>query len=431
MPDPIMTKLRAVEAQIQAGELASALAALDRVRTEARGDVRVCLVEATLARAGNDAVKEIAALDRAISLTPRWPVIHIERCKALGRMEKTDEALAAAVMMVDVAPNDLAALELAVSVANLAGAHAFAERCLRAALALRPGDVAIMHPLAISLYDQRRFAEAEPFYRTALGANPDSASALAGLGACLTELGRAAEAVACFERALSLQPGDPRFEFYLALARGETPPTQPAVLTEKLFDNYSGRFDAHLTGELKYRVPGFIADIVRRRHPLCDIDVLDLGCGTGLIAVNLGKVSGAFVGVDLSANMLQRAQCLGIYTRLRHGDLRSELDHSAADSYDYIIAADVFIYVGDLADLIPFAFRALRPGGALIFSCETAADSEGDFVLRPSKRYAHSRAYVERLCRDAGFGVVGFEEIELRMEERVPISGYIVVAEKA
>jgi predicted TPR repeat methyltransferase len=66
----------------------------------------------------------------------------------------------------------------------------------------------------------------------------------------------------------------------------------------------------------------------------------------------------------------------------------------------------------------------------LIFSCETAADEEGDFILRASRRYAHSHAYAERLCRAAGFAAVDFTGIDLRMEVGAYIRGFIVVAEK-
>ena len=158
--------------------------------------------------------------------------------------------------------------------------------------------------------------------------------------------------------------------------------------------------------------------------------VLDLGCGTGLTGVYLGGVGGTLVGVDLSAGMIERARRHGIYTHLRQGDLREELRETAADSYDCVIANDVFIYVGDISEVIPSTFRVLRPGGALIFSCETAMDAEGEIVLRRSKRYAHSHAYIERLCRQAGFDPIRFEEIELRVENNVPIPGFIVVAER-
>lgn len=420
----------AIEAQIRAGDLAQAAAGLEQARAAAPRDVRICLAEAALARSTRDPNREIAALQRAVALTPRWPVAHVELSRALAREDRLDEAVLAANKAVELAPNDLRVLEVAVAVANQAGSAADAERHLRAANALRPDDAAIASALAFCLSTLKRFSEAEPFYRRALAADPRNPRTLANLGECLNELEKKNEAIACYERALRELPGNATLEFHLALVRGETPLTQPNEMTQVLFDEYSGRFDKHLAGELKYRVPKRVADIVRARHPDLRIDVLDLGCGTGLTGVYLGGVGGTLVGVDLSAGMIERARRHGIYSHLRQGDLREELRETAADSYDCVIANDVFIYVGDISEVIPSTFRVLRPGGALIFSCETAMDAEGEIVLRRSKRYAHSHAYIERLCRQAGFDPIRFEEIELRVENNVPIPGFIVVAER-
>ena len=429
--DPLQARLAAIQAQIRAGDPAGAAHALEQVRSAAPGDARICLVEAALARSMGDGEREIAALQRAVEWAPRWPVGRVELSKALARADRHDEAVAAAGRAVELVPDDLAVREVAVAVANKAGAYGEAERHLRAASALRPADRGITHALATCLSTLGRFSDAEPLYREVVAANPENLRALADLGECLLGLQRKEEAIACFERALERLPHNPTLKFHLALARGETPPTQPNEMTQALFDDYSARFDKHLAGDLKYRVPKRVADIVRARYPDRRIDVLDLGCGTGLTGVYLSGVDGTLTGVDLSAGMLARARRHGIYTRLRQSDLREVLKETAAGSYDCIIANDVFIYVGDIADVIPAAFRALRGGGALIFSCETATEADGAFVLRPSKRYAHSQVYVEGLCRAAGFGAVAVEHIDLRMDGQNAIAGFIIVAEKS
>lgn len=429
--DPLRARLAAIEARIRAGELKQADAALDEMRAIAPGDVRVCLAEASLARAQHDPHREIAALERAVSLTPRWPAAHVELARALARHDRHEAALAAVEKAVEFAPADMGVLELAVAIANQAGVHARAESHLRAALALRPGNVSIERALADCLYTMRRYAEAEAVYRRLLALSPDGRGLWVQLGQCLIGLDRKHEAAEVLAQASTLAPDDPMIRFHLSRARGETPASMPNRIVQALFDDYSGRFDRHLAGGLKYRVPRRVAEIVRARHPERNVDVLDLGCGTGLTGVYLGGVGGALVGVDLSAGMIERARRHGIYTRLHHGDLRDELGGSAAASYDYVIANDVFIYVGDLTAVIPAAYRVLRSAGALIFSCELASADEGDLSLRESMRYAHAQHYVERLCRAAGFAGIGIEHLELRAEGLVPMPGFIVVAERA
>jgi len=147
--------------------------------------------------------------------------------------------------------------------------------------------------------------------------------------------------------------------------------------------------------------------------------------------VYLGPVSGAFVGVDLSARMIERAALHRIYTDLREADVLDELRATPAGTYDYVTANDVFVYVGDISDVVPAAFKALRPGGALIFSCETAQESESALVIRPSKRYAHTISSIQAFCRDAGFDSCVIETIELRFERGSPIPGFIAFALKS
>jgi predicted TPR repeat methyltransferase len=179
---------------------------------------------------------------------------------------------------------------------------------------------------------------------------------------------------------------------------------------------------------LKYRVPRRVADFIRQRSPALDVSILDLGCGTGLLGVYLGPIAGAFVGIDLSARMIERAALHRVYTELRQADVLDDLRATPAGTYDYVTANDVFIYVGDVSDVIPAAFSAIRPGGVLIFSCETARESENALVMRPSKRYAHMVSSIQAFCRDAGFESCAIESIELRFERGSPIPGFIAIA---
>lgn len=424
-------RLRAIEADIAAGKLPAAADALNAAASIAPQDPRVYLTGAVLAHAAGNAQQELLSLKRAVQLAPQWWPAYAELAKALARQERLGEAVAVANKAVELAPREIGALETAVAVANGAGDAATARRHLESALALRPGDLAIRRALGQVLNTLHAHAEGEPLWRGILAELPDDVAALGWLGVTLIGLGRRDEARAPLERALALDPAHPSLAFHLSIARGETPPTQPLGTVQHLFDDYANRFDAHLEGKLQYRLPQRVAAIIRARHPALDISVLDLGCGTGLLGAQLGAIKGAFVGVDLSRNMLEKAKRLGVYSRLRMNDLVAEMGEIASDSFDYVTANDVFIYLGELDAAIGAAQRVLRPGGALIFSCETASEAEGALVLRPTKRYAHSRSSVEKLCRDAGFRTCTIETLVLRLDgESGAIDGFNVVAEK-
>ena len=89
--------------------------------------------------------------------------------------------------------------------------------------------------------------------------------------------------------------------------------------------------------------------------------VLDLGCGTGLLGLMLGKIAGSMIGVDASIKMIEQAEKHGVYDRFHTVNLLDALRETDASQYHVIAALDVFIYVGDLAQAIARCLRE-RPG---------------------------------------------------------------------
>ena len=88
-------------------------------------------------------------------------------------------------------------------------------------------------------------------------------------------------------------------------------------------------------------------------------------------------------------------------------------------TFDLIVAADVLIYFGDLANFLTSAAYALRPGGLLAFSTESH-DGNGFQLLR-SGRFSHAPDYVQRSARPE-FSLVTSRPTTIRLEatQRVP-----------
>jgi predicted TPR repeat methyltransferase len=155
--------------------------------------------------------------------------------------------------------------------------------------------------------------------------------------------------------------------------------------------------------------------------------VLDLGCGTGLCGPLVAPQADAIDGVDVSSGMLEQARKLGVYRELIHADL-GEFLAATAMRPDLIVAADVFIYVGELATIFRSLRRILEPGGCLAFTVEPAGKGK-DIQLLPSLRYAHSEAYIRRLADECCFTGVRICEAPIRYDQTTPIMGLYVYLE--
>ncbi|GHD16572.1 methyltransferase domain-containing protein [Tianweitania populi] len=259
----------------------------------------------------------------------------------------------------------------------------------------------------------------------ALEIAPNWAAGWFRLGELREKADDTAGAEQAWREALRLEPTD-RFGATLKLALlGATPipETPPADFVEALFDDYADRFDHALVDKLGYRVPELLEAALHATGRTHFDKAVDLGCGTGLMGERLRPLCGGLEGIDLSAEMLRKADARSVYDRLIKGDI-AELD--IAPSIDLVTAADVFMYVGTLEAVFAKVAAMLETSGLFAFSVE-ASDGD-DLVLRESRRYAHGRAYVERELARAGFVLVSLTEDTIRRDRGEAIRGLVVVA---
>ena len=209
--------------------------------------------------------------------------------------------------------------------------------------------------------------------------------------------------------------------------RGPAAPARPPrEYVEALFDAYAGAFDEHLVQALHYDAPQVLVQRLaasgrRWRH------ALDLGCGTGLCGRLLRPLADRLTGVDLSANMLDKAAAPGVYDALEQADV-VEFLAGPGEPFDCVVAADVFIYVGALDEVFRGLAARMPAGGVFSFTVEESTDSE--LALRASLRYAHSEAGIRRLAQQHGFRVDAMERRPVRLEQGQPLAGLFFWLEK-
>ena len=366
----------------------------------------------------------------ALALVPGRPSILANLGVTLCRLGRWPEAVATLTQATKADPGHRDAwVALGLSQEALSN-WAAAAHALQQGVKLGASTAQLQLSLALCLLRLERPDEAMEALDRALAIDPTLAEAWSQRGSVLRELGQYAEAARCFEQALAHGGEETLHRFYLASVRaGEATPAQPPrAYVEALFDEYADDFQSHLIQHLKYQAHETLLAPLRvggRHFPL----VLDLGCGTGLCGQLVRPHADAVDGVDLAQAMVEQARATGAYRCVEQGDLLGFL-RSQTEAADLVIAADVFIYVGALDEVFAAVRQRLHPGGCFAFSVELAGDGQ-ELQLRPSLRYAHSPAYVERLAQAHGFRVRQTWQAPLREDQRKPVMGLYVLLEPA
>ena len=431
-----IAQLKNIEQHIAQNQLHDAAQQLNQLaRTEAH-DPRLFLLGSRLAEMANNPEGMLTAARRAQQLAPFWPPALIRLADVHASRGDVAEALALAVQAVQHAqagtdPVDVGLLTLAAGIAHRFGQSAQALQWLSQAEQINPKDASVRYKLGLALTECGEPAQAIEVLNLLLEEQPDNKALLGARLQASLRAGQTAQAQRDAQALLALQPDNPVHPFYLDIARGNTPPAQPAALVAAVFDDYAAYFDRHSVIQSHYQLPRDVAQWIHQWHPDRRGDVLDLGCGTGLLGVCLGAIEGVLVGVDVSGRMLAQAARHQVYDRFHQVNLLDALQATPAAQYHVITALDVFGTVGRLEEVIPNAWRILLPGGRFVFSCNTAAQDVADYTLHGNYRYTHQAGYVQRLLDQAGFVGVSLQQRVIRTEAGQPMNGLVVTACKA
>ena len=432
--EPYIAKLKSIENQINQNQLKEAAGQLNELGKSFPRDPRLFLLGSRLAEASQNPDGMMKAARKAHQLAPQWPTATLHLASTLASRDESEEATSMATLAVQQANSqgiiDIELLTRAAALAQRFHHLAQALEWLRQAEKISPNDSNVRHKIAVILTSVGDYASAIDICTELLAQRPNDRTLLGDR--LLASLGGNQHALAIrdAETLVAMEPHNEVCRFYLDVARGETPETQPNSFISQLFDGNAVGFDRHVVGQLHYKLPRDVAQRILQWHSDRKCDVLDLGCGTGLLGVCLGPIEGVLVGVDLSKKMLEQAARHNVYDSFHTVNLLDALQATPENLYHVITALDVLIYVGNLATLVPNARRILLPGGRFVFSCEAAEEDVADYVLHSTCRYTHRRDYVQRLLESCGFEAIEIEDRVLRLEAGKPIQGFLVTARK-
>lgn len=296
------------------------------------------------------------------------------------------------------------------------------------ALELTPNDTQSLFNLGFINMQQGNIDTAIQHYQCVVQINPDDFAAHNNLGVAFLAKQHIGFALKHFQEALRLQPQNKAIQYTVnTLVKDQRLLAAPPEYVKSLFDAYADHYEIHLRTALEYRVPELLYQAVKKISAKTDYIMLDLGCGTGLCGKIFKPIAKNILGVDLSERMLAIASVKNVYDELVTDDLIEFLAKQQS-RFDLVVSGDVFVYVGDLADIFFQVSRILSPAGLFVFNTEIS--TLDDYSMNQSGRFSHHKNYLDNLAKKNQFSIKLYETTITRMQNNAPVYGHLYVLTK-
>lgn len=129
------------------------------------------------------------------------------------------------------------------------------------------------------------------------------------------------------------------------------------------YREFADTYDGDFAEALGFVYPQTIARIYAEKARPVDVPVADIGCGTGLVAEALGLPAAQVDGMDISAEMLERATAKALYGRTFEIDLTGDLA-PISNGYGAVLSSGAFTH-GHLGPDVLISLLAIARKGAL------------------------------------------------------------------
>jgi 2-polyprenyl-3-methyl-5-hydroxy-6-metoxy-1,4-benzoquinol methylase len=126
----------------------------------------------------------------------------------------------------------------------------------------------------------------------------------------------------------------------------------------------------------------FIIDTLRKNLP-DGAEVLDVGCGNGVISRSLGAVGFNVRGIDISDKTIARAKELNKYPNVRFEVVSAEQLVADGQRYHAVICSEVLEHLNEPGKLLSVLHEVLTEEGTLIVTVPNGKGARERFVTKP------------------------------------------------
>jgi len=367
---------------------------------------------------------------KAYSISPKTPEINANLAILYKKQSRYEESLAYAKQAYEINTNNPALKALYADVLYINKNIIYAIKLYEEIISDTPNNLKILSMLGTCYRVIQDNKKSLDYFNRILAIVPNDENAVINISKfCTLEnpVFSKDEAIELLEKTLKERPESYRIKHLIASLKEEKIDRCPKEYVEDEFDRFADSFDSVLQQSLGYKIPDTLYDTIKP-HLQENLNILDLGCGTGLSGIPFKDSSAHLIGIDLSKNMLKRAENKKIYDELIHGDLTEEID-KIDKKFDLVISTDTLIYVGKLETIFNKVYNKLNKNGLFAFSTEEN-NSKEQYVITPSGRFKHSDDYIKEIALQNNFETITSEETIVRSEGSEQVKGFIYILKK-
>lgn len=214
----------------------------------------------------------------------------------------------------------------------------------------------------------------------------------------------------------------------VGMTSSSTPNVDPAELAK--FSNLAHHWwDPESEFKPLHKINPLRLDWINQLAPLADCDVLDVGCGGGILADSMARKGAYVTGIDLATKSLRVAQLHALESGTPHIQYREvpveELAREQPASFDVVTCMEMLEHVPDPSSVVRACAELVKPGGWVFFSTiNRNAKAFGlailgaEYLLNMLPKGTHEYAKFIRPselashCRVAGLDLVGSSGLE-------------------
>ncbi|MEP7250993.1 MAG: methyltransferase domain-containing protein [Ginsengibacter sp.] len=112
-------------------------------------------------------------------------------------------------------------------------------------------------------------------------------------------------------------------------------------------------------------------------------NVLDVGCGNGLISLSLGKAGYNVLGIDISSKAIEKAKERNNLSNVKFSVAGADELSETGKKYDAVICSEVLEHLNEPSTLLKYIYKTMKDDGILIVTVPNGKGPRETLITKP------------------------------------------------